>query len=60
LVVKFEIIEDCLANALITNDQNKYLAIVVTADGIMHVLSKKFEMLRMVRIFHGRMITAIF
>lgn len=59
MFVSFQMIENCKANEGI-KDMNKLLAIVISYDGMVHIVSRSFKMERVLRITQANILAATF
>ena len=60
MLVTFELIEDCAYNRTVTKQDNKYLAILISYDGLAHIISRSFRLEKLVRLSQHNVITAFF
>lgn len=59
IFISFQIIENCKANDCI-KDANKMLAIVISYDGMAHIISRSFKIERMLRLTQANILAATF
>lgn len=60
MLISFQIISNCKANEAILQENNKYLAIILSYDGLAHIISRAFQIRRMIDLNASYVPTAVF